>query len=66
MHHVVESDSSSEESNTDIFVRSVESDLGLLPEDEPFSDSDDDSQMGDLNNFKVFSLESELEKIRMT
>ena len=32
-----------------------------MPEDEPFTGSDDISQMGDLNDFKVFSLESELE-----
>ena len=32
-----------------------------MPEDEPFTGSDDNSQLGDLNNFKVFSLESELE-----
>ena len=61
VHHVVESDSSSEESDTDFFVGSVQSELGLMPEDEPFTGSDDNSQLGDLNNFKVFSLESELE-----
>ena len=33
VYHVVESDSSSEESDTDFFVRSLESDLGVLPED---------------------------------
>ena len=58
---MVEYESSSEESNTDFFVGSVQSDLGLMPEDEPFTGSDDISQMGDLNDFKVFSLESELE-----
>ena len=63
---MVESDSSSEESDTDFVVGSVESNSCLLPEDKPLSDSDNDSQMGDLNDFKVFSLESELKKIRMT
>ena len=58
---MVESDSSSEESDTDFFVGLVESDSGLLQEDESFTGSDDNSQMGNLNDFKVSSLESELE-----
>ena len=43
------------------FVGSVQADLGLMPEDDPFTGSVDISQMVDLNDFKVSSLESELE-----